>query len=63
MYLFGLYRYLRVEAGLEGVLALHFALFALRVILLANYWSVFTDGRLEVVVGKGRIAVFEGVLR
>lgn len=62
MYLFGLYRNLRVEAGLEGVLALRFTLFALRLLLLANNWSVFTDGRLEVVVGERRIAVLERVL-
>lgn len=62
MYLFGLYRNLRVEAGLwKGIFALHFTFFALRLVL-ANNGSIVADGRLEVVVGKRRVAVFEGVL-
>lgn len=61
MYLFWLYRNLRVEAGLEGIFALHFTLFALRLVL-TNNWSVFTDGCLEIVIRKRRVAVLEGVL-
>lgn len=61
MYLFGLYCNLRVEAGLKCIFSFRFAFFTLRVIL-ANDGPVVTDGRLEVVVGERRVAVFEGVL-
>lgn len=61
MYLFRLHCNLRVEAGLKGIFALHFTLFTLCVIL-TNDRSVVTDGRLEFVVGKRRVAIFEWVL-
>lgn len=62
MYLFGLYRNLRVEAGLKCIFDLHFTLFALRLVL-ANNRSVVTDGSLEVVIRERWVAVFEGVLK
>lgn len=61
MYLFGLNRNLRAEAGLKGIFAVNFTLFALRLVLVGN-WSIFTGGRLEVVVGKRWVAVLERVL-
>ena len=61
MYLFGLYRNLRVEAGLKGIFALHLALLAL-CLILTNNGSIVTNGRLEVVIRKRWVAIFKGVL-
>lgn len=61
MYLFGLYCNIRVEAGLKGIFALHFTLFALSLVL-TNNGSVVADGRLEVVIRKRRVTILEGIL-
>lgn len=62
MYLFGLDSNLRVEAGLKRVSALCVSLFALRLVLTRDR-PVVTERHLEVVIRKGRVAVFEGVLK
>lgn len=61
MYLFGLYCNIRVEAGLKGISALQFTLFALCVILTDNR-SIVTDRCLEVIIRKRWVAILEGVL-
>lgn len=62
MYLFGLYCNLRVEAGLKCIFDICFTIFALHLVL-ANNWSIVTDGCLEVIIGKRRVAIFERVLQ
>lgn len=61
MYLFGLYCNLRVEAGLKCIFAFRFTVFTLRLVLTNNR-SVVRDGRLEVVIRKRRVAIFEWIL-
>lgn len=61
IYLFGLYGDLRVEAGLEGVSALHLTLLTLSVVL-AHDGAVFTEGGLEVIIRERRVAILEWVL-
>lgn len=62
MYLFGLDSNLRVEAGLKSIFALCVSLFALHLVL-ARHRPVVTERHLEVVIRKGGVAVFEGVLK
>ena len=61
LYLFALFGVLWVEAGLQSLLHLWLALLALHVIL-AHDWSILHDGREEVLVREGGVAVLEGVL-